>query len=442
MIELLVARTWDRVKAELVAEIGEKTYEVWFSRARVLSLRRGVLLVGVPNEFIRSWVTERYGTLLSRLATDALGSAVRVELVVDPDLVAALRTQAAEDEAEERAELAEVKSLDSFLVTHGAELAASALRHVASGREPDLNPLVVFGLEGSGKTHLAGGLAAACRPRRAYRVGGEEFARRFSWHLKTRRLDELRERILGADVLIVDDLQQLAGKEATQRELSGLIQAFVGRGGQVVVFCREHPREAENLAPGLRSLLMSGMLAGIDPPTDEERVAILERVLAFGRRRVPRSVIELIAAKLGGSVKRLDREIRKIYAFAALTGEPVTEEWLERHGPELSGPTDPDLKRFEAILSAVMDRYDVDREALLSKRKTKSLSTPRALVVVMLRELAGLTFKTIGQMLGGRSHTSVYLTHQKFAPVVSGDPELSKFVRDVARRLSSAGGPG
>jgi chromosomal replication initiator protein len=437
MIELLVERTWDRVRDDLVAEIGEKTYEVWFSRARVMSLRRGVLLIGVPNDFIRTWIAERYGSLLSRLASDVLGASVRVELVVDPELLAALKSQAAEEEAEETGDPGEVKSLESFVVTPGSELAMRALMHVAGRRKPDLNPLVVHGPEGCGKSHLAGGLALACRPLKSYRVSGAEFARRFSWHLKTRKLDELRERVLSSSVLIVEDLHELASKDATQRELSGVIQAFTGKGGQVVIFSRVHPHDVPELAPGLQSILMSGMLVGIEPPAEDEKIAILERVLAFARRRVPRPVIELIARKVGGSVKRLDREIRKIYAFAALTGDPVTEEWLDRHGPELAGPTDPDLKRFESILAAVIDRFKVDRDALLSKRKTKSLSRPRGLVVVMLRDIAGLTFKSIGRLLGERSHTSVYLMHQRFAPVVAADAELAKFVRDVGRRMSS-----
>jgi chromosomal replication initiator protein len=440
MIELLVEKTWDRVKDDILAEIGEKTYEVWFSRARVLSLRRGVLLIGVPNDFIRTWIAERYGSLLSRLASDVLGAPIRAELVVDPELIAALKSQAAEDEAEESSEPGEVKSLESFLVTPGSELAMRALLHVAARKKPDLNPLVVHGPEGCGKSHLAGGFALSCRPAKAYRITGSEFARRFSWHLKTRKLEELRERILGAGALVLDDLQELASKDATQRELCSLIQAVIGRGGQVVAFSREHPRDAEELTPGLQSVLMSGMLVALDPPAEDEKIAILERVLAFAKRRVPRPVIELIARKVGGSVKRLDREIRKIYAFAALTGDPVTSEWLDRHGPELAGPTDPELKRFESILAAVLDRFKVEREALLSKRKTKSLSRPRGMVVVMLRDIAGLTFKSIGRLLGERSHTSVYLMHQRFAPIVASDPELSKFVRDVGRRMSTVQG--
>lgn len=440
MTELLVERTWDRIKDDLIAEIGDKTYEVWFGRARVLALRRGVFSIGIPNDFIRTWIAERYGALLSHLASDALGSPVRVELIVDPALIAVMKSQAAEEEAEETGEAVEAKTLDAYLVTSGSELAMSALRHVASGGKPDLNPLVVFGPEGTGKTHLAGGFSLACRPRKAYRVSGAEFARRFSWHLKTRKLDELRDRVLSSSVLVLDDLQELAHKEATQREVSSLAQALMAKGGHVVIFSRQHPHEVEAIGPGLQSVLMSGMIAQIEPASDVDRIAILERVLAFAKRRVPRKVIELIAERLGGNVKRLDREIRKIYAFAALTGEPVTAEWLDIHGPELAGPTNPELKRFEAILGAVIDKYRVDREALLSKRKTKSLSRPRALVAVMLRDLAGLTFKSIGRLLGERSHTSVYLMHQRFAPVFNADPDLSKFIRDVGRRLTSIAG--
>jgi chromosomal replication initiator protein len=441
MTELLVERTWDRVREELLAEIGEKTFELWFASTRVVSLRRGVLMVGAPNEFIRAWIAERYGPLLARLASDALGSPVAVDLVVDPKVVTSMRAQAAEEEAEETSDVGEVKSFDAYVVTPGSELAMKALRHVAARKKPDLNPLAVYGPEGCGKSHLAGGLLVACRKLKCYRVGGEEFARRFSWHLKTRKLDQLREKVLAADVFILDDLQDLAGKEATQRELSGLLQGVLARGGQVVVFSRENPRDSIDLAPGLQSVLCSGMLAAIEAPGPEEKIAILERVLSFAKRRVPRNVIELIARRVGGSVKRLDREIRKIYGFAALTGEPVTAEWLDQHGPDLTGPSDPAQRRFESIVRAVTEHFQIEREALVSKRKTKSLSRPRGLVVVMLRDLGGLTFKHIGRLLGERSHTSVYLMHQKFAPLIAADRELSRFVRDVGRRLSAAPGP-
>jgi chromosomal replication initiator protein len=437
MTEILVARTWDRIREDLIAEIGDKTYDVWFGRARVLSLRRGVFSIGIPNDFIRTWVAERYGALLSHLATDALGSPVRVELVVDPDQLAVMKSQAAEEEAEETGDVVELKTLDAFLVTPTSELAVRALLHVASGRKPDLNPLVVFGPEGTGKTHLAGGFALASRPKRTYRVTGAEFARRFSWHLKTRKLDELRERILASPVFVLDDLQELAHKEATQRELSAMIQALIAKGGQVVVFSRQHPQDVDPISPGLRSVLMSGMMAPIETPSDADKIAILERVLAFAKRRVPKSVIELVAGRIGGNVKRLDREIRKIYAFAALTGDPVTAEWLDLHGADLAAPSDPEARRFEVIAGSVIDKFQVERDALLSKRKTKSLSRPRALVIVMLRDLAGLTFKSIGRLLGERSHTSVYLMHQRFAPIFAADPEMSKFIRDVGRRLTS-----
>jgi chromosomal replication initiator protein len=150
---------------------------------------------------------------------------------------------------------------------------------------------------------------------------------------------------------------------------------------------------------------------------------------------VPRAVIATVAEKLGGSVKRLDREIRKIYAFAGLTGEPVTAEWLDRHAAELGGPADPAARRFETILKCVAAHYDVAREDLLSKRKTKALSAPRGMAVWLAREQGGMTFKEIGRLLGERSHTSVFLIHQKFAGVVAGDPALLALARETGRRL-------
>ncbi len=443
MIEVLVAETWDRVRDVLQRELGPKVFELWFGQARVIQLRRGVMSVGLPNDFVRDWVHEHYGALLTRLASDAVGSEIRVDLLVDPELTQRLREQATahvENEDAEPVDPTEGKTFDSFVVTAGAELAVRALRHVAKRARPDLNPLLVVGPEGVGKSHLASAVVSAFpRPSRTFRIGGEEFARRFSWHLKTRRIDELRNRIIGSDLVIFEDMQALSGKVATQREISMLVQSLVARRSQVVLVSREHPAELVSLEPGLHSVVMSGMMVEVAPPSRDEKVAILEHIFTQAHRRVPRSVVELVVDRLDSSVKRLDREIRKIYAFAGLTGDAVTADWLDRHGPALSGPTDPDQRRFETILRAVLDHFEVEREALLSKRKTKSLGVPRGMVVHLLREQAGLTFKEIGRLLGERSHTSVYLLHQKFETRLTGEPKLQQFAREVGRMLVTAG---
>lgn len=438
MIDVVVADAWERVREGLRADLGERTFELWFGRCTAVSLQRGVLTVGVPNLFIRDWVEDRYSRRIAQLASEALGAEVQAAVKVDPELFREMRarTERMEAAAETETLEGEGRVLATYLVTPRNELAFRAVRHVAEGRAPRFNPLLVHGPEGVGKSHLATGAAAAFPAgTRVYRVTGEDFARRFAWHFKTRKLEQLRERMLAADLVVADDVEAMAGKPATQREFAAVLKLLIAKGVQVVCFSRRHPADVSDLDPGLRSMLLSGMTAGIEPPNAAETVAILERIFATARRRVPRAVIELAAAKLGGGVKKLDREIRKLYAFAGLTGEPVTAEWIDLHAAELGGPSDPAARRFETVVKCVGAHFDVRKEDLLSKRKTKALATPRSMAVWLLREHAGMTFKEIGRLLGDRSHTSVFLIHRKAAAAVAGDAALQALAKEAGRRL-------
>jgi chromosomal replication initiator protein len=137
----------------------------------------------------------------------------------------------------------------------------------------------------------------------------------------------------------------------------------------------------------------------------------------------------------GGSIKRLDRLARKVYAFAGLTGEPVTEAFLDKHLAEIAGPIDPAARRRDIIFETIGDHFGVDRDALLSKRKTQALAVPRAIAVILLREHGGYTFKDIGALLGERSHTSVYLMFKKYGPEIAQNPTLASLAQEIGRRL-------
>ena len=442
MIDTVVRETWSRILERIREEIGEKFFQMWFERSRVLSLKRGILTVGVPNLFIREWVEEHYGGILERIAAEELGSAVRIAVKVDPDLFRQMRraTERMEEVVDVVPESVADKTLESFIRTSGNERAVRALEHVSRGETPPMNPLLIIGPEGTGKSHLASAVAHLYpRSTTFYRLTGDDFARRFSWNLKTRKIGAMREEISCADVVVLDDVQALAGKPATQRELSSLMQILVGKGHQCIVFANAHPGAIPDLDPGLRSVLLSGMLVEMEHPGTAQTVEILSQILRSAKRRIPRSMIELVVERVGGSVKRLDRLVRKIYAFAGLTGEPVDEAFLESHLEEIAGPADPDQRRLETILSLVEDHFAIEREDLLSKRKTKSLSIPRGLVVFLLREHVGLTFKEIGRRLGGRSHTSVYLMYRKYEDVVRQNPEYAALVKEAGRRLVTAG---
>jgi len=442
MIDTVVKETWSRIRDRLREEIGERFYEMWFDRSSILGLKRGVLSIGVPNLFIREWVEEHYGPVLDRLSSDEIGAPVRMAFRVDPALFREMRKETERiEEVVDAADPVEGKTLDSFVLTPGNEMAVRALRHVAAGKQPSMNPLVMWGPEGVGKSHMATAVSSLVpEGTTLYRATGEEFARRFAWNLKTRKISRFREQVGGAGILVLDDAQELSGKSATQRELASLVQDLKARGGQFVAFLDRHPKEVPEFEEVFRSVLISGMLQSIDPPVREEALRILEGLLASARRRIPTSVVETVVDRCGGSVARLDRLIRKVYAFAGLTGEPVDEAFLDRHLDEIAGPSDPEERRLETILALVEEHFDIDRQDLLSKRKTKVFSIPRGLVVYMLREHAGLTYKEIGRQLGDRSHTSVYLMYKKYSDIIPADPDMMALVREAGRRLISAGG--
>jgi chromosomal replication initiator protein len=442
VIDTVIAAVWNQVLARARREIGERAFETWLERSNLLQLRRGVLQIGVPNLFIKDWIEEHHSELLARLASEELGTAVRIQVRVDPALFREMRTRTERMEDLSGGNLAspEGKGLDSFLPTRGSQAALAALRHVLDpSARPALSPLVIHGPEGSGKSHLASALPGLAGPgRRIKRLAGEALGRLYAMSVKSHRADELRAALAGEEVLVVDDVQDLARKLATQRECLLLAGDLHARGGSLILFSRLHPGEIPDLEPGFRSFLLSGHLIALDPPGGHERLLVVEAMLRSSGRRFPPEVVRLVLERLQeANVVDAARAIRKLYALAGLTGEPVDAAFLNSHLAEVTGPTDPKDRCFEGILRAVSSHFGVHRDELIARRKTRILARPRAIAVYLLRARGSFTFKEIGRRLGQRSHTSIFIAHQKLALELARDPALAGAVDAIARRAGA-----
>ncbi|MSR75412.1 MAG: hypothetical protein EXS14_08080 [Planctomycetes bacterium] len=426
-----------RVLELMRASIGDAAWKLWFVRARFVELKRGTLQLGVPNVTTREWITTSFGSQLERLVAAEFGATMKIEVLVHAAAVSAsAETQADKEQARRSRAPRPGRGFEEFAPTAGSAAALKALRHFMEGRQPMLNPLLVCGSTSSGKTHLAD--AAQSTMSRALRVlalNGEKVVRDFGWAQRSRHINDFRGGFLRADCVILDDVQALVGKVATQRELSLQLKELLMRRGKLLAFSQVPLAQLSALDPVLASLLCSGMTVGLGTPSRAEMAAILRARFAYGPARIPSEAVDLIAARTDVSLRDLELLVKKTYAFAGLSGAPVTEAFLDQHLSEIQGPSDPRERRVRCIFAVVCEHFAVPLESILSRKKTRTLSPPRGAAAFLLKEMAGLTLKQIGERLGQRSHTAVHQMVQREAVHFRSSPVLARLSREVDRRL-------
>ncbi len=446
MIDTVASRTFREILDGLRQEIGADRHDMWFKDVSLLGFKRGRVRMGVPNEFFREWIALHYVESLARQSQDILGTPVTFDIVIDANLAEAHRRRVEASRLEEalaESEAAPTRpSFASFLVRPENEFAFQTMKRLVTDRRQaggervlseSFNPLVLVGPSGAGKSHLLAAAAAELSATgRVVSLTAEELTRQFTASLRAKRGLGFRARLESADVLVVDEIHRLKGKSATQRELLCLIRALQDRGSQVLLAARHHPREIHDLSATLQSILLSGMLVKMDLPS-------VSSVLEFFRARHPKTrrvassrLVRRLARGCRGHVGELERRLRRVRALSALLGAEPTVDFAERHAREIEGEECEGSDVEEGVVDAIVARFGVTKKDVLSKRKLRSLGLPRGMIVWVLRERRGLTYKQIGRILGGRSHTSVHVMLKKHRDLIENDPELREIVETVA----------
>lgn len=418
---------------------------MWFKDVSLLDFKRGRVRMGVPNEFFREWIALHYVESLVRKSRDILGTSVTFDIVIDAELAETHRRRVEARRLDEA--LAESASTPSrpnfanFIVRPENEFAYETMKRLVTDRShaggkrvlsESFNPLVLVGPSGAGKSHL---LAAASQELsatgRVVSLTAEELTRQFTASLRAKRGLGFRARLESADVLVVDEVHRLKGKSATQRELLALIRCLQDRGSPVLLAARHHPREIHDMSKTLQSILLSGMLVKMDLPS-------VSSVLEFFRSRHPTTrrvassqLVRRLARGCRGHVEELERRMQRVRALSALLGAEPTVDFAERHAPEIEGGDGQGSDVEDGVVDAIVARFGVTKKDVLSKRKLRSLGLPRGMIVWILRERRGLTYKEIGRVLGGRSHTSVHVMLKRHRDLIENDPELRQIAETV-----------
>jgi chromosomal replication initiator protein len=438
---------WTQISSALRAELGEGVYDRWFSTLRLAEADAREVTLVIPNSIYQVWIESNYGSQLQASLMTVFGAKRKITFRVENGHVSepvAPPEAIAPEEPAEAAGVAGAKGLnphyvfDTFVVGANSEFAHAASLAVAKSPARTYNPLFIHGGVGLGKTHLLQAighhLAALRRGTKVAYVRSETFTNEFINAIQTNSLVKFRRRYRQADILLIDDIQFLAGKERSQEEFFHTFNSLFEGRKQIVLSSDQPPSEISQLEQRLVSRFEWGLTAELQPPDMETRLAILRKKAARLEVSLPAHVLEFLAHRIKSNVRRLEGALLRVASFSSLSGRPLTDESIEHVLRDILQEEARRAVSIDQVQRKVAEHYDVRLADMTSKRRPASIAFPRQVAMFISRRLTKSSLQDIGEAFGGRDHGTVI--HACKTVQVRMDKEES--LRQIVRFLETA----
>lgn len=463
---------WSAISGDLQQTLAPPTYAAWFSRASASRLDHDGLEIIVPNEFVRSWISGHFLDLIEAAATQAHGTTVAVSLVVDatsadlangepaviesagsdhhpaltepaPAAVTNHGSRVVRTEPTRHNMINRNSTFDTFVIGPSNRFAHAAALAVAEAPSQAYNPLFIHGATGLGKTHLLQSIAdyvtTATPHLRAHYVTCENFTNDFIEALREKRIEHFKNRYRTYDVLLVDDIQFLSGREGIQEEFFHTFNTLHEGGSQIVLSSDRPPRDITRLEDRLRSRFEWGLMTDIQPADLETRIAILRKKAASdGIQLEDPEVLAAIATRIQTNVRELEGALTRSLAYAALNDQPLTVE-LVRDVLSSQYPQDSRPIMVESVQRVVAEHFSLTVDDLRSERRTQTVVFPRQIAMYLSRELTDMSLPKIGQLFGGRDHTTIHYGHDKITKRLRDDRSLYNLTQELTGTIRRLG---
>lgn len=464
-MSLSAAEVWSRILDQARREIPEQTFRTWLEPTEALEFDGKTVYVGTPDQFAADWNDSKHSQLLSNLAPIALGHPLQIvfrvheerkqrsqmDLFVAPPSQAIPKVdRATVGTSTSTAPLSARYTFEHFVIGKSNELAYAAADAVAQAPGRVYNPLFIYGDTGLGKTHLMQAVAHEIlrhQPStRVLYIGTEQFTNEYVAAIQSRTTQDFRRRYRETDLLLVDDVHFLKGKEATQEEFFHTFNALYEAGRQIIMTSDRAPSEIPGIESRLVSRFQWGMVADIELPDLEHRIAILQHKahLDHLEHTVPDAVIRFVAENVRSSVRELEGSVIKLLAYASLKHRDITvdlarealRDKLRTASESVASPVSTSLS-VDTIQHAVASAWSITVEGLKSKTRTKTLTIPRQAAMYLCREVLGLQLVEIGNAFGGRDHSTVIHSLERASTLLDTDTDFRTRVESVKRMLES-----
>ncbi|MES2665487.1 MAG: chromosomal replication initiator protein DnaA [Pseudomonadota bacterium] len=436
--------TWGRVREELITHVGKNNYVTWIEPLKLAHLNGGVARFEVPTTFFGDWVQRNYSDHIRAQLLTSGHEVHRVEFsvsVMNPaDRAAARATpvRAAKPRAPAEDELLGAPldarfTFDSFVVGKPNELAHAAARRVAEGGPVSFNPLFLYGGVGLGKTHLMHAIAHELQARRpdlrVLYLSAEQFMYRFIQALRDRQIMDFKELFRSVDVLMVDDVQFIAGKDSTQEEFFHTFNALVDQNKQIVISADRAPGEIKDLEDRIKSRMQCGLVVDLHPTDYELRLGILQQKVEFYRGQyrglvLADGVLEFLAHRITTNVRVLEGALTRLFAFASLVGREITLELVQDCLADILRASDRKLT-IEEIQRKVAEHYNIRLSDMIGPKRLRTIARPRQVAMYLSKQLTLRSLPEIGRRFGGRDHTTIMHGCRKIEELMAMDSQLA-----------------
>ena len=455
--------TWGQLREALIKRVGRNNYQTWIEPLRLSGLADGVARFEVPTTFFGDWVQRNYADQI-RMQLSAAGQNVnRVEFAVvsaapRPKSSAAApqtaspakafrpqRQRTTQDDELPGAPLDARFTFDSFVVGKPNELAHAAARRVAEGGPVTFNPLFLYGGVGLGKTHLMHAIAHELQSRRpdlrVLYLSAEQFMYQFVQALRDKQIMDFKSLFRSVDVLMVDDVQFIAGKDSTQEEFFHTFNALVDQNKQIVISADRAPGEIKDLEDRIKSRLQCGLVVDLHPTDYELRLGVLQQKLDFyrgqykGLQIVP-GVLEFLAHRITTNVRVLEGALTRLFAFASLVGREITLDLAQDCLADILRASDRKLT-IEEIQRKVAEHYNIRLADMIGPKRLRTIARPRQVAMYLAKQLTLRSLPEIGRRFGGRDHTTIMHGVRRIEELMTLDSQLADDLQLLRRLLQS-----
>ncbi|MNO15041.1 Chromosomal replication initiator protein DnaA [compost metagenome] len=439
---------WQHILSIINTKLSKPSFDTWFKATKVVSLSDRSIVISAPTTFAVEWLESRYTKLVATTVLEYLGKQVDVSFVIEesavPEQTQVYKEPPAIVQAEESVSnmLNPKYTFDTFVIGSGNRFAHAASLAVAEAPARAYNPLFLYGGVGLGKTHLMHAIGHYILEHspssKVVYISSEKFTNEFINSIRDNRAESFRNKYRNIDILLIDDIQFIAGKESTQEEFFHTFNALHEERKQIIISSDRPPKEIPTLEERLRSRFEWGLITDIQPPDLETRIAILRKKARAENLDIPNEAMMYIANQIDTNIRELEGALIRVVAYSSLINQDITTHLAAEALKDIIPSSRPKMITIQDIQQRVGEYYNLKLEDFKARKRTKAIAFPRQIAMYLSRELTDFSLPKIGDAFGGRDHTTVIHAHEKITQQLKMDQDLFKVINNITEKIKSS----